>query len=527
MARSKKLKAGALRVENGNISLCLEPEWNCGGWGVYELWACIGQSYRMMTTVGQGCWKCIDVDPVNLTATYVTGEDERGGKRTFVLSAAQIKRCHEEKSSEDFRVERDLAEDAAKEQFWQHAEQGLVNTNVPSLVKAWNILLGENNFNKLESILETTQGIAEIVNRSNGACTTYPSALLMRLSKELKVLLGNIPEKMLDPEELTRAELAMFGSVLGALVGDAAGGVLEFMGRKPTKEEVQMALDMPGGGVFNLAPGQFTDDGEMTVALLNSLAMSNGSYLVSQVAKAYCSWERSKPFDIGMATSSALMEDPYDESTDELEVKVERQAATYNSDSKANGSLMRATPLGVIAAGLSLEDAIEVARKDARLTHPNETCQHATAAYVIAIRHLILHPGDAKGAFAVAMAYARENSEEVTEWMESIVTRKPGPTYPLAGFVKHAFTHAFYHLRCGNSYEESLTQTLERGGDTDTNACIVGGLIGALHGADRIPQAMLGKLMSCDSQKGQPRPDSFTIKNVLPSLKRLNAILLN
>lgn len=34
-------------------------------------------------------------------------------------------------------------------------------------------------------------------------------------------------------------------------------------------------------------------------------------------------------------------------------------------------------------------------------------------------------------------------------------------------------------------------QTLCRGGDTDTNAAIVGGLMGALHGASTIPATML------------------------------------
>lgn len=527
MRKSKTLKAGALRVENGNISMCLEPEWVCGGWGVFELWACVGKSYNMVTSDGGGCWQCVEVDPIHLTATYLAFEGADAKERRYVLTAEQIKRCSEETSFEDYRVKRQLAEDAAKEQFWQHAGQGLINHSQPSLVKAWHILLGENTYDKLKMVLETTQGIAEIVNRSNGACTTYPSSQLVRQSKELKALLGNLPDKMMDTEELTSAERAMYGSVFGALIGDAAGGVLEFMGRKPTREEVQKALDMPGGGVFNLAPGQFTDDGEMTVALLSSLAQSNGSYLVNQVANAYCSWERSKPFDIGMATSSALMEDPYDDSTDPLEVKVTRQAANFNSESKANGSLMRATPLGVISAALSLEDAIEIARKDACLTHPNETCQHATAAYVLAIRHLIRHPGDATGAFAIAMTYARENSEEVTVWMENIIENKPAPAYPLAGFVKHAFSFAFYHLKRKDSYEDALTQTLERGGDTDTNACIVGGLIGTLHGVDKIPQEMLVKLMTCSTRKGQSRPDEFTIKMVLPSLRKLNSVLLN
>jgi ADP-ribosylglycohydrolase len=61
------------------------------------------------------------------------------------------------------------------------------------------------------------------------------------------------------------------GSVVGALIGDAAGGIFEFMGRPPTINEARAALDLPGGGVFDLAPGQFTDDGEMTMALLGAI----------------------------------------------------------------------------------------------------------------------------------------------------------------------------------------------------------------------------------------------------------------
>jgi ADP-ribosylglycohydrolase len=37
------------------------------------------------------------------------------------------------------------------------------------------------------------------------------------------------------------------------------------------------------------------------------------------------------------------------------------------------------------------------------------------------------------------------------------------------------------------------------GGDSDTNAAIVGGLIGALVGVHRIPQLMLDKIMTFDN----------------------------
>lgn len=97
---------------------------------------------------------------------------------------------------------------------------------------------------------------------------------------------------------------APHGSVLGALVGDAAGGTLEFLDRAPTPGECEDALlRMPGGGVFNLAPGQFTDDGEMTVTLLHALSRGKGEYVLSEVATGYAEWAASMPFDKGSIVS--------------------------------------------------------------------------------------------------------------------------------------------------------------------------------------------------------------------------------
>ena len=39
------------------------------------------------------------------------------------------------------------------------------------------------------------------------------------------------------------------------------------------------------------------------------------------------------------------------------------------------------------------------------------------------------------------------------------------------------------------------------GGDTDTNACVVCGLVGALVGFHEIPKEMLGKVLSFDCTK--------------------------
>lgn len=47
-----------------------------------------------------------------------------------------------------------------------------------------------------------------------------------------------------------------YGSVYGAFIGDAAGGYLEFWrGGEITKETIDYAMELNGGGVFQLQPG--------------------------------------------------------------------------------------------------------------------------------------------------------------------------------------------------------------------------------------------------------------------------------
>ena len=79
------------------------------------------------------------------------------------------------------------------------------------------------------------------------------------------------------------------GALLGALIGDAAGATLEFLGREPNSDEIDHALTLPGGGVLSVAPGQITDDGELTLALARALDGSD-EYPIERVASNYLRW---------------------------------------------------------------------------------------------------------------------------------------------------------------------------------------------------------------------------------------------
>lgn len=67
------------------------------------------------------------------------------------------------------------------------------------------------------------------------------------------------------------------------------------------------------------------------------------------------------------------------------------------------------------------------------------------------------------------------------------------------------------HLRLGTSFETALEEVIGRGGDTDTNAAIVGGMLGALHGATNIPAYMTEPVLA-------RTPEMANGRRVLPSL---------
>ena len=191
----------------------------------------------------------------------------------------------------------------------------------------------------------------------------------------------------------------------------------------------------------------------------------------------------------------------------------------YNMGSKANGALMRSSALGIWSTGVSQEDAVKAACDDARLTHPNPSCLWACAAYVVAIRHLLLHLNDTEGAFeqarwALALA-PRDDSEEVHGWLEDAAIGTLPDGQHSMGFVRIAFIHAFHHMRLGTPYIDALQSVLGYGGDTDTNACIVGGLVGARIGITGIPPNMIDAVLRCDTKKGRPRPAWLSTQDAL------------
>lgn len=321
-------------------------------------------------------------------------------------------------------------------------------------------------------------------------------------------------------------------AIYGALVGDAAGAVLEFYKKGPlTKEVVQHAMSMPGGGAHRVGPGQITDDGELTLTLFQSLLKGTSlKEKVYEIMRGYAGWYNSIPFDIGNTCSLAF---DYLSSLDHLPShsieSIESEILDTNAYSQANGALMRASALAVwgTLTHQSIDTVIQLTKQDARLSHPHLICQEANAVYVFILYHL-LHSKSPQEVLEKTTEYMHQEvtSQSIQKWfhLESLEINDIDCTKQ-AGHLRWAFILTIYFLRHPEfSFEDAMEQVLMKGGDTDTNAAIVGAMVACYQ---PIPLWMLDPVLKYDATEAEGRQGRIRPKEYCPlyAMKELIAII--
>lgn len=331
---------------------------------------------------------------------------------------------------------------------------------------------------------------------------------------------------VVDRRLLSRAQ----GCLLGQLAGDSLGSLVEF--------ETAAAIaarypdggprDLADGGTFDTIAGQPTDDSELALLLARTLVQESG-YREEAAARAYAWWLSTRPFDVGNTIRRALSA----VTPDDIEKRRAADAARAAADpaSKANGALMRIAPLGIWAHRLSVEDTLELARADARLTHPNPSCTDASAIFAATLAYAVRDEPDPAEAYAFACSLAKDEkaAPDVLEALRRASDSPPEDFLTQAGYVVVALHNAFHRLLRAPSLERALVDTVRSGGDTDTNAAICGALLGAVHGRDAIPLRWRKMLLTCRPVRSsdpalairRPRPEALWPVDALSLAERL------
>ena len=286
---------------------------------------------------------------------------------------------------------------------------------------------------------------------------------------------------------IVRADRAV-GAVVASAAGDALGAGYEF---GPALTPATPVL-MKGGGGFGWAAGEWTDDTQMTLAVLAPLA--DGNRDLAAVETGFREWFLAGPADVGVQTRSVLSRPG----------PLRAAAAAYraaNPDGAGNGSLMRTGPVAV--GSLGDRDAIaERAAEISALTHPHDDCIDACVLWSLAI-DLSIRTAPGQGNFDW-LAVVREGLAVLPagrrgRWaalIDEAAANSPR-TFTNNGWVVHAFQAALAAIvhtpmpaeQPCRHLQLSLEAAVRCGGDTDTVAAIAGSLLGARWGATAVPSA--------------------------------------
>ncbi len=253
------------------------------------------------------------------------------------------------------------------------------------------------------------------------------------------------------------------------ILGDAFGCGYEFTDKVPQSlEYVQHPKHLL------LRPGMYTDDGQMSIA--------NAEVLLETDDPSY--------FDFANAWVRCFQRDPRDGYARKFQDFLEQTNSGVEFIQKIrpfsdrSGAAMRAVPFGLLP---DIEKVKNLSRMQAVLTHNSDGGIHSAMAVALAAHYLYYNLGHPR-----TVGHWVGQQVGISIWSKrynEVHTRKPGNN----GIeCAHAAIHI---IQTTNSFSHALMEAVSMGGDTDTVAAIVGGLVScASHVAYDIPQRLRDEL---------------------------------
>jgi ADP-ribosyl-[dinitrogen reductase] hydrolase len=279
------------------------------------------------------------------------------------------------------------------------------------------------------------------------------------------------------------------GVLLATAAGDALGAPYEFQPARGPEKEVAMV----GGGGFGWAPGEWTDDTSMAIAIAEVAATGvdlRERSAQDAIVKRWYGWSKTAT-DVGNQTRSVLSRVTAEGGWAATALTISRSLHERSRHTGGNGALMRTAPVAL--AYLDDEDAlVTAAREISALTHFDPDAQDACVLWCCAIRYAVL-----TGTLDVRVGMRHLDADRRDAWSERLAVAEASRPrdIPKNGWVVAALQAAWSAITTTDTGEGQPAEHLARGldaavragDDTDTVAAIAGGLLGAAYGASAVP----------------------------------------
>lgn len=277
------------------------------------------------------------------------------------------------------------------------------------------------------------------------------------------------------------------GGLIGLLVGDALGVPYEFQPPTAIPDAATIEFDPPAGFLRSHAsvpPGTWSDDGAQALCLLASL-LHCGELELDDFSRRLLNWYEygylavdGIVFDIGITTGIALRAVRAGAAAD--------SAGPASVNSNGNGSLMRVLPLALWHRGSDAE-LVRDAQRQSLVTHGHLRAQVCCALYCLMARGLLTGVADPWSGAVATLRHLYADSAAEQEELEWNIR----PDEPLhasgSGYVVDCLRSAMLCLQ-QPGYEQAVRAAVRMGHDTDTTACVAGGLAGIRWGLAGIPR---------------------------------------
>lgn len=290
-----------------------------------------------------------------------------------------------------------------------------------------------------------------------------------------------------SPEVQEELRARFRGVLVGLAVGDALGAPLEF---QPARAPDAYVTEMIGGGWQQLAPGQWTDDTQMTLCVVESL-LAKRVFDPDDIARRFVAWMRTNPPDIGMHTARVLEAIGKGDSWEQAS----REVQELNPDNAPNGSLMRCSPLALFLYRHP-DYVATLSPVLSRLTHAHPDCEWACVCLNVALAWLLTgHPKETavEAAYEACSGASPELRERIGRAMEP--QNETSPT----GYVLDTLEVSLWAFLHTSNFESALLVAVNRGADADTVGAVTGALAGARYGLAQIPERWLLPLQARDT----------------------------
>lgn len=276
---------------------------------------------------------------------------------------------------------------------------------------------------------------------------------------------------------------------MGTTVGDSLG--LLYEGLSPQRQK-KLYKNIHSQQFF-MGKGLISDNTEHTLMVAHALYLSSGDeeLFLKYLSKSFRKWIMSLPLGIGFASLKACLKLLFGFSP--------KKSGVYSA---GNGPAMRSALIGIIY-GNDIDKMKSLVRISTTITHTDPKAEIgaltiAYAAYIASTQKTVEPSSFYEGLKEILIGYdSKEFLKLIEDVVKSVYSKESSKEYVnriglengISGYMYHtvpSVIHAWLSFK--GDFRRSIIEMIECGGDTDTTAAILGGILGVSVTVEGIPE---------------------------------------